>query len=356
VEQLFGWNGFGGVISNSLIKVDSQSYSVFGDVSYNLTEKLRLIGGLRWTRDDKEFSFDFDRPANNALSGPPFFIPGSMELITFDNDWSEVTPRAVVEYAFGDLGDVISDGMVYVSAAKGYKGGGYSAISIVTTEAVGVYEPDINWTYELGLKADWWDSRVRTNLAYFYSQIDDVQQNSTNPLGLGLEFPVGNIADATIQGLEFEISFVPTDGLTLFAVGTVAMQGEYSNINPLGAAALAPGLYGVDAKTPQTPDYAVTIGFDYRVDLPGELLGDLSFGADYYDIDDYVTSATNDFYNTGWNQYNAYIGLEIADNFDLKLAAKNLGDDDNITSGSRGLGGFVVQPPLEVLLTVNYRL
>ena len=323
---------------------------MFGDVSYNVTDNLRLIGGVRWTEDDKEFSFDFERFAGNL-----FGIPPTTELILIDESWDEWTPRFVVEYSFADAG-VINSGMVYLSAAKGFKGGGFSAISTASTEAVGVYDPDTNWTYEAGLKADWWDSRLRTNLAYFFSDIEDIQQNSTNPLGPGLEFPVDNIGDAEIQGLEAEITAVPVDGLRLFVAGTFFMDGEYSNLNPNGSAALAPALYGVKAETPQTPDFAYTIGFDYTYDLPGDLFGELAFGADYYEIDEYITASTNDFLNKGWDQWNGFIRVGLAENWELKLTGKNLSDSDNITSGSRGLGGFVMSPPREVLFTATYRM
>ncbi len=356
-DQLFGWN-FLGEMSNSLITVESESISFFGDVSFNITDNLRLIGGLRWTEDDKKFRYDFERYDNffNCCTGFAGLLPPTTEIIEFENDWSETTPRFVVEYSFGNVGDVLAGGMVYASAAKGFKGGGYSAISIITTEAVGVYEPDVNWTYEAGLKADWWSSRLRTNLAYFFSDIEDVQQNSTNPTGPGLEFPVDNIGDAEIQGLEAEITTVPVDGLRFFLTGTFFMDGEYKNLNPEGSAALAPDLFGVVAQTPQTPDYAYSIGGDYTIDLPGDFFGDLAFGADYYKIDDYVTASTNEFYNTGWDQWNGFIRLQMADNWEVKVTGKNLSDEDNVTSGSRGLGGFVMAPPREYLLQLTYRL
>ena len=68
-------------------------------------------------------------------------------------------------------------------------------------------DPETNWTYEGGLKADWFDGRLRTNLAYFFSEIEDIQQNSTAGSDDGsFEFPVQNSGDAEIQGLEFEIT------------------------------------------------------------------------------------------------------------------------------------------------------
>jgi len=70
--------------------------------------------------------------------------------------------------------------LLYAQAAKGFKGGGFSAIALFTADAIGVYGPETNWTYEGGLKADWFDSRLRTNIALFFSDIEDIQQNATD--------------------------------------------------------------------------------------------------------------------------------------------------------------------------------
>ncbi len=218
--------------------------------------------------------------------------------------------------------------------------------------------PETNQTYEAGMKATWLGDRLRTNLAYFFSDIEDVQQNSTDASSAALEFPVENSGDAEIQGFEFEITAVPVDGLNLFLTGSF-MDGEYTRLNPTSSAAAARVIYGVEPQTPQTPqtpDYMVNIGFDYTFDFPTDVLGDFSFGFDYYEIDDYITAATNDFFNSGWDQWNGFVSLDIAENWKLQVTGKNLGDDVNHTSGSRGLGGGIYLPPREFLFTVTYRM
>jgi outer membrane receptor protein involved in Fe transport len=115
--------------------------------------------------------------------------------------------------------------------------------------------------------------------------------------------------------------------------------------------------FGVEPQTPQTPDYSFDIGFDYTFDFSGNnALDAISFGADYYKIDEYITAATNDFLNSGWDQWNAFVGLDIADNWRVQWTGKNLSDETNVTSGSRGLGGFIYLPPREYLLTVTYKM
>ena len=129
---------------------------------------------------------------------------------------------------------------------------------------------------------------------------------------------------------------MPVDGLNLFLNGSF-MDGKYTRLEPTSSAAAARVIYGVEPTTPQTPDYMVNIGFDYTFDFPTDVLGDFSFGFDYYEIDNYITAATNDFFNSGWDQWNGFVSLDIAENWKLQVTGKNLGDDVNHTSGSRGL-------------------
>ena len=336
-------------LSESVFETEVDAWAVFGDVSYNFTDNFRGTAGLRYTDDDKTFDMVFQSliPPNfppDPTLDPPELIPLAVQF----DDW---LPRVVLEYTFAD-----SAVMLYGSAAKGFKGGGFSSIAITNTSAVVSYLPEENWTYAVGLKAEWLDSRLRTNLEYFFSDISEIQQNSTVDDGMGnLSFPVQNSGDAEIQGLEFEIVAVPTDGLNLFFSGSF-LDGEYTKIDPGSAVGQAPALFNIPkAETPQTPDYAINIGFDYTIDFSGRV-NSLSFGLDYYEIDDYVTAATNDFKNSGWDMTNGFIKLNIADNWELKLTGKNITDERIITSGSRGLGGFVYLYPEEYLFSVTYRM
>jgi iron complex outermembrane receptor protein len=364
-DQIFGWHFFS-PLSESSIDTQVDSYAVFGQASYQITERLKGTAGLRWTKDEKDFDFDFHRLADNffdTVVAPGFFpelfdkgctdpgLSGSESCRTNNSD--DWMPKIGLDYSVAPSGAM--DGMLlYVQAAKGFKGAGFSAIALASTEPVGKYDAETNWTYEGGMKADWFGNTLRTNLAYFWSEIEDIQQNATVAGSAGFEFPVQNSGDAAIHGLEFELTLVPVDRLNLFVNGSL-MHGSYSNLNENSAAGAADDIYGVHARTPQTPAYTVSAGFDYTLDMPGDRFGDFSFGADYYEIDDYITAATNDFYNSGWNVWNAFISQEIGEHWRVKLAGKNLADDFIVTSGSRGLGGFVVLPPREVLLTVTYR-
>jgi iron complex outermembrane receptor protein len=342
-EQAFGWN-FLGPLSQSFIDTEVDSWAVFGEAGYNITDRLKVTAGLRYTDEQKDFQFDFERLAGNF-----FGLPADTDQVILTNDTEETTPKLGIDYQVGSLGPA-DDLLLYAQAAKGYKGAGFSAIALASTFPVNAYDAETNWTYEGGLKADWLDGRLRTNLAYFFSDIEDIQQNATDTSSPSFEFPVQNSGDAEIQGLEFEITAVPVNGLNIYVSGSL-MDGEYKNLNPLSAAAAATELYGVEAQTPQTPDYTISVGADYTFPVADGL----TIGADYYKTDDYITAATNDFRNDGWDIWNAFIALNVNENWEVKLTGKNLSDDFIITAGSRGLGGFIALPPREFLFSVNYR-
>ena len=340
-DQTFGWRFFNAIpLSTSAINIDTTSLAVFGQANYQLTDRLTATVGARWVDDDKDFDFNFA-----TVTG--FFPPIPPEQINLSNSYSEVTPRVGLDWALQD------NTMLFVSAAKGFKSGGYSAIVIFPPADIArePYFPETNWTYEVGVKADLFDNRFRVNANYYYSDISDLTLNATVIINGNPAFPVTNAGDVVIKGLEFEMTWVPTDDLTLFLGGATA-DGEFKNLNPTAAPALAPTAFGVQPQTPQTPDLTLTAAVDWRAETT---FGHVGLGADWYWTDDYITSATNDFVVKAYDRLNAYVSVGFGEDWELRLSAKNIQDDADVTSGSRALGGWIYLPPREVLLTLNYR-
>jgi iron complex outermembrane receptor protein len=313
-------------------------------------------------RDEKDFRIDQQLRAE-ALGFPPFapLLNPSLSQVKLDNNFTETTPKLGIDYTFEPFGDV--DGlMVYASAARGFKSGGYNGIAIFNLgDAQSAYGPEKNWTYEAGMKMEAMDRRIRLNMAYFYADITDLTANAT----VGFSFPVTNVGDATVHGIELELTMVPVENLTVFW-NAAFEHGEYGNLNPTAAPAQAEAKWGVHPRLPQVPSYAYTLGFDYAlpVDL-GVMPGKFHLGMDWFNTDDYVTSATNDFVASAYDRLNGYVGLDVGDNWNVKLWVKNLQDSEDITSGSRstngvggpgGLGGFIIMPPREWMLQVTYKM
>lgn len=372
-DQDFGWYFFLPT-SQTQNHVETDSYAVFGQVDYNFTEALKGTLGLRWVRDEKTFVINQQTTAGAAFVSPfllacndpaeayPCTISGSLDTVNLSNTYNQLTPKFGLDYTFGAVGPLDAL-MTYVSAASGFKSGGYNGIGIFNLRnATQSYRPETNWTYEVGFKADGYDRRVRLNADYFIAEIQDLTAHAT----VGFSFPMQNVGNAQVRGVELELTMVPIEELTIFWNATL-QQASYSNLTPGSAPAQAYAKWGKGAQVPQVPSYAFTVGFDYGVDVSlGAVPGKFLLGMDIFSTDDYVASATNDVVISAYNRVNGFVGLDVGTNWNVRLGVKNLQDSYDITSGSRstsssvggpaGLGGFIPMPPREILFSVNYKM
>jgi iron complex outermembrane receptor protein len=346
-EQPFSWQ-FITPTSYSFIESETDSIALFGQADYSITDNLTATVGLRWVEDEKDFSIRFAGLPSALLPVP------AEDFVELSESYDAVTPRFAINYAFEDVG-FIDSGMTYASASQGFKSGGFSGIAIFgLTDSRIPYFEETNWTYEFGIKADMFDNRLRVNANYFMSRTEDAQLNAT--VNGGASFPVQNAGDVNVDGLETEITWVPVDGLTLFA-NAAFMDGEFKNLDPGAAPAQSVILFNNPNPTPpQTPDFAYTVGFDYRVGLPFAGGSELMLGASYFASDEYFVGSTNDFIISAYDRVDAYVGASYGDNWDLRLSARNLTDETDIISGSRALGGFIYLPQREYMLSLTYRM
>ncbi len=346
--QDFGWQFFTPT-STSNEKSQTNSISFFGQASYKITDALNATAGLRWLHDSKRFKLF-------TLRLPSSLVPGSGGRVSLANTYSAATPKFGLDYTVPTSGSIDSM-MLYVSAARGFKSGGYNGIVIFDiNEGALPYRPETNWSYEAGIKTDLFNKRVRVNAAYFVNRINDVVFNTTVILpGGGAVFPNLNSADQTIKGLELETTFVPVDNLTLFA-NAAFESGKYRRIVPGSGAATAAATFG-SAKPPQVPSYTFTLGVDYGIPITlGNKDAKINIGGDWYRTGKYFVSVSNDFIINPYSRVDAYVALTLESKWEARLSVKNLQDKHTFNSGSLGLGGFIIQPPREVMGTLTYRM
>ncbi|MCK9541733.1 MAG: TonB-dependent receptor [Novosphingobium sp.] len=202
--------------------VKNTSIAGFAQATFKFTDQFSLTGGLRYTKDTKVLVSrnHVDRPLGTFLScNLPVALVGTAttaEACTahLKDSYDDLSYMATVDFK-------PRDGLlVYLRTARGYKAGGFNLRGGADPLTFQPFDPETVTDYEIGLKSDWFDRRLRVNLAGYISKYDGIQR--TVIVGSTLPPPapptltvVRNAAKGTIKGVEAEVTAVPVDGLTL---------------------------------------------------------------------------------------------------------------------------------------------
>ena len=231
------------------VGTDTKSYAGYGQGTYSLTEKLAVTAGVRYTYEKK-----FD---DNYLAGPlvrPFN--------TLQDDWNDTSPKFGIEYHWQE------DLMFYASVSRGFRSGIFNGRAL-GPEVPPAADPETIWAYEGGVKSEWFDNRLRANLAGFFYDYNDLQ-------GLTLEAGaviLGNIAAVELWGFEAEFVARPVDNLELqLGIGHTAQ--DITEVAPGAVISITP-----DTRIPGSPEWSVLASGQYTV--PVGDWGNLTFRADY---------------------------------------------------------------------------
>jgi iron complex outermembrane receptor protein len=250
--------------------VDAANYAAFAQASYRATPQIALIAGGRFTREEKDVRIATFIPST-ALSrcdfaaetcvynfpGPDF--PASPGKETWDN----FTPK--LGFQWQAAGNVF----VYGHWARGVRSGGYNVRNTSRTIAPGPYDPELQDAFELGLKSDWFDSRLRANGTVFYDTIRSMQRDVylTDPIVASVQV-TRNTADATIKGFEIELAGVVAGEWVLFANAGYT-DGRYDEIfydldgGGIGASDLGLAI-------PRLSPWSYALGLTYDHNFPGD--------------------------------------------------------------------------------------
>lgn len=200
---------------------------------------------------------------------------------SYEKSWTEATPSAGLNY------QLTPDVLAYLSYARGFKSGGFNGRPSPNAEGqfgvVTPYDPETLDSYEVGLKSEWLDHRLRANASAFFSNYKGIQLLALDP-STGF-FNTVNAARDVIDGFELELAARPIGGLEIqSSLGW--MHNEYKS---LSAGALASGiLYG--NKLPLTPDFDGSLGVSNSWKLSQGALtvrGDYSYRSQiFFEADD----------------------------------------------------------------------
>jgi iron complex outermembrane receptor protein len=188
-------------------RADTDSYAFFGDMTWEMIDHLDVTAGLRYTHDDKCFSWlvlpnqllgkEFDQ----IFAGPAYPAEMKNHWITSEKSWSNLSPRAAVVYHWS------ADAMSYLSYSRGYKSGGFGSVQVLSE-----FEPEFIDNYEAGIKSEWFGKRLKANAAFFYNRYDNKQDVVFEQQGALGAF-VTRTGNAEGLGLNLELAWLPLDHL-----------------------------------------------------------------------------------------------------------------------------------------------
>jgi iron complex outermembrane receptor protein len=204
---------------------EHDSYAVFGQADYNVTDQFVVTAGLRWTYEEKDMSNTFTQDASPTaeLGSAPgwglwLFAPTTPRPNVDENfDDNKVTGTLKLSWFMNDLT------MFYASYGTGYKAGGINTDRIAVTEQE-LFDPETSESFELGMKAEFPEQALRVNVALHKTDTDDLQTISFQGTGFLLE----NAGTAETYGGEIDLLWLPTDNTTV-TLGYAYNHAEYSD-------------------------------------------------------------------------------------------------------------------------------
>jgi iron complex outermembrane receptor protein len=313
--------------------VKTRSASVFGELYWDVADKIKVTVGGRYSYDKKKgvAVVDSDRTnPTNALTG-----------FSTNDSWSNFTPRAVIAFTPN------SDSNYYLSYTKGFKSGGPNFPAFSRTPDVGPATID---SYEVGAKNAFMGGRLRTNLAVFFYKYNNIQ---VSVVGQGSTVLTKvNAGAAEGYGGEFDMRYALADGLELgagysylHAQFTDYQNARVNNPTPTGFVNLTVDLSNTPlSRAPKhtmfgSLNYGFDVGSGWKINLNGiirytssfefqqaaggplradvqpayemvNLSGTLARDDDSYSIGFFVRNATNSYYyvNRATNPTGAYAG------------------------------------------------
>ena len=267
----------------------STTKAVFSTLTLRPTDSFSLTGGLRYTKDEKIYTYFRSNP-DGTLPNPALCFANPGGFAGFNPDGSPIGPpgavvssldsspncilnglfnvpgafrgnrwdwRVVADYRFSD------ELLAYASISTGFKGGGVNPRPFVGDQAL-PFDPETLTTYETGFKADLLDRRVRLNGAVFLNKYQNITLGKQICPESSLPSPClrpENIGSADVKGAELEVAIFPADGLSID--GSISfLDFEYTSAVDGAGNLVGTGING-DNITPYTPEVAYAFGIQY---------------------------------------------------------------------------------------------
>ena len=341
-------------------QLDSDSWAVFGQGTFNISDSFRVTVGLRYTEENKEVdTSQFLSDSNTGLSTPslnPFLTTiWAEEFNSYnyhfkeDRETDKWLPSLNVQW------DVLDDTMLYFSYSQGFKSGGFTSADdgepagyiagqapdptdrIFTDPADAFeFEDEEVDAFEIGGKHTLLDGGMTLNWAAFYTEYDNLQVSVFKGVGFG----VTNAASTVVQGIEIDLNWQATDDLRLGASGGW-LDAEFDKYPTAPCTAIqldADQACGTPAgftnndlsgqETTYAPEYTASLFFDYITDIGGNGMEFFAGGELNYS-DDFSPDGDNDPLDRidSYSKTNLRLGLR-GESWEVMAFGRNVFDEE----------------------------
>jgi len=212
-------NALRGAQVRSLNRVNNLSYAAFTQLSFDVTDKLNVTAGLRFTQDRRRLfreGLALTPGVGLDATGVPLMAGDRAFFFERSERFSDFTPSASVSYQFTD--DVLG----YANYSSGFKSGGFNGRAFPPLGAGEdtfpiEFDPEKLTTYEVGLKAGFADQRIALSAAAFYTIYEDIQLVVLpgDPSINNVPVQLLNAGESIITGGELELTLEPLPNLQI---------------------------------------------------------------------------------------------------------------------------------------------
>ena len=330
-QSIFGTAAFPADIA-TIATLKTESYSVFGQYEYDLTDKVSIIGGLRLMREEKDFEIGIGiapSMGNSVITRDVSnFVPnvsGAGDPFFFDDDTSDElwAGKLQLDYQASD------DLLLYAGINRGVKAGSFNAPLLGAYLGAGgnpalPYDEEVLTSYEVGFKSTWQDGKTRINGSAYYYDYEDYQAF--------LFVGVGGVSinqDAETVGAEIEFLTNPIAGLDLILSASY-VDAEIKDLPLRSGSPLPP----VDVEPTYTPEFQAFAMARYAWDMFGGVMtvqGDISYSDEfYYNLRNFDADKFDSY-----TMVNALVSWETSDGDWMLTGAVR-----NVTDERAGVQGF----------------
>lgn len=311
---------FGGDTVNTMDN-DIRTAQAYAQLDWNLSERVQLITGLRYTWEENE-NIGGTWADNNSSKT---IDAGDVRQAFVDDSFTEND----ISWKLGINYHPTEDSLLYASITRGFKSGGFFAGFAASDEQLEAYDDETIIAYELGFKSTLAEGTLQLNGSVFYYDYKDIQTNTNAIVGTTFITKFDNIEDAEVTGAELEAHWRLVPGLDL-KLGLGYLDTEVGDFTFGPGANLVPS----GNELPYAPHFTGNAQASYEWELNGDyrmaVAGSVSTQSEAWQE---VENVARNRINTDYTLLDARLSLmPVTDTWELTAWGKNLGDEDYVVS------------------------